>query len=73
MSWTDERVATLTKLWADGLSASQIAAEIVAVFAVQLHLADFFDCTTIRTLAKKIEASQKSDCPSIQKAEPLVL
>jgi len=25
MSWTDERVATLSKLWADGLSASQIA------------------------------------------------
>ncbi len=28
MSWTDERVQLLTKLWADGLSASQIAAEI---------------------------------------------
>ena len=28
MSWTDERVALLTKLWADGLSASQIAAEL---------------------------------------------
>lgn len=26
MSWTDERVETLKKLWADGLSASQIAA-----------------------------------------------
>ena len=31
MSWTDERVATLTKLWADGLSASQIAAELGGV------------------------------------------
>ena len=28
MGWTDERVALLTKLWADGLSASQIAAEL---------------------------------------------
>ena len=27
-SWTDERVGMLTKLWADGLSASQIAAEL---------------------------------------------
>ncbi len=28
MSWTDERVARLTKLWADGLSASQVAADL---------------------------------------------
>src|SRR6202008_1519295 len=28
MSWTDERVELLKKLWSDGLSASQIAAEI---------------------------------------------
>ena len=28
MAWTDERVAKLTKLWGDGLSASQIAAEL---------------------------------------------
>ena len=28
MSWTDTRVELLTKLWADGLSASQIAAEL---------------------------------------------
>ena len=25
MSWTDERIETLKKLWSDGLSASQIA------------------------------------------------
>jgi GcrA cell cycle regulator len=31
MSWTDERVETLKKLWADGLSASQIAAELGGV------------------------------------------
>ena len=28
MMWTDERVELLKKLWADGLSASQIAAEL---------------------------------------------
>ncbi len=30
-SWTDERVDLLKKLWADGLSASQIAAELGGV------------------------------------------
>src|SRR5207247_7634706 len=28
MTWTDERVEALKKLWTDGLSASQIAAEL---------------------------------------------
>ncbi len=28
MNWTDERVELLRKLWAEGLSASQIAAEL---------------------------------------------
>jgi GcrA cell cycle regulator len=28
MSWTDERIELLKKLWGDGLSASQIAAEL---------------------------------------------
>ena len=28
MTWTDERVETLKKLWGDGLSASQIAGEL---------------------------------------------
>lgn len=31
MKWTDERVAILTKLWADGLSASQIAKQLGGV------------------------------------------
>ena len=31
MSWTDERVETLKKLWSEGLSASQIAAELGGV------------------------------------------
>src|SRR5215470_8051732 len=31
MSWTDERVELLKKLWSDGLSASQIAAQMGGV------------------------------------------
>ena len=31
MSWTDERVALLKKLWSEGLSASQIAAQLGGV------------------------------------------
>ncbi|GAA6211120.1 GcrA family cell cycle regulator [Hyphomicrobiales bacterium 4NK60-0047b] len=31
MSWTDERVEVLTKLWAEGLSASQIAGRLGGV------------------------------------------
>ncbi|UXM94781.1 GcrA cell cycle regulator [Bartonella sp. HY329] len=31
MNWTDERVELLTKLWAEGLSASQIAAQLGGV------------------------------------------
>ena len=31
MSWTEDRVSRLTKLWADGLSASQIAADLGGV------------------------------------------
>jgi len=31
MSWTDERVESLKKLWAEGLSASQIAAQLGGV------------------------------------------
>ena len=34
MTWTDERVEQLKKLWADGLSASQIAAVTRAVFSL---------------------------------------
>src|SRR5450432_3230555 len=31
MTWTDDRLELLKKLWADGLSASQIAAELGGV------------------------------------------
>jgi len=31
MSWTDERVEVLKKLWSDGLSASQIAKQLGGV------------------------------------------
>ena len=36
MSWTDERVELLKKLWADGLSASRIAAELGKVHRLGL-------------------------------------
>ncbi|MFZ1088038.1 MAG: GcrA family cell cycle regulator, partial [Xanthobacteraceae bacterium] len=31
MSWNDERVETLKKLWSEGFSASQIAAQLGGV------------------------------------------
>ena len=31
MSWTDERIATLTKMWESGATASQIADELGGV------------------------------------------
>ena len=31
MSWTDERIATLTKMWEGGATASQIADELGGV------------------------------------------
>ncbi|KAB2849212.1 MAG: GcrA cell cycle regulator, partial [Hyphomicrobiaceae bacterium] len=31
MSWTDDRVEVLKKLWAEGLSASQIASRLGSV------------------------------------------
>ena len=31
MSWTEERIATLTKMWAGGATASQIAEELGGV------------------------------------------
>ena len=37
MSWTDERVELLKKLWTEGLSASQIAAELGGVTPQRRH------------------------------------
>ena len=39
MSWTDERVETLKKMWGEGQSASQIAKELGGVFA-KVNVAD---------------------------------
>ena len=36
MSWTDERVEILTKMWAEGNSASQIAKELGVLHETQL-------------------------------------
>ena len=39
MSWTDERVETLKRMWAEGLSASQIAKDLgLTPAAVRRHL-----------------------------------
>jgi len=40
MSWTDERVELLKKLWADGLSASQIAAELGGILLGHCDVTD---------------------------------
>ena len=38
MNWTDDRVELLKKLWSDGLSASQIAAELgLSEMTVKVH------------------------------------
>ena len=52
MSWTDERVETLKKLWGDGLSASQIAAELgISVVTVKMHRGNIMRKMRARSLA----------------------
>lgn len=64
MSWTDERVENLKKLWADGLSASQIAAQLGGVSrnAVigkvhRLKLSGRGKTTTTTARSKKVNAA----------------
>ncbi|WP_295808663.1 GcrA family cell cycle regulator [uncultured Nitratireductor sp.] len=64
MNWTDERVETLKKLWAEGLSASQIAAQLGGVSrnAVigkvhRLKLSSRGRATSPRTRQKKTPAA----------------
>jgi GcrA cell cycle regulator len=63
MNWTDERVALLSKLWAEGLSASQIARQLGGVTrnAVigkvhRLKLSGRAKTTTTPNRAKKISS-----------------
>src|SRR5687768_15531828 len=67
MNWTDERVDLLRKLWAEGLSASQIAAQLGSVTrnAVigkvhRLKLSSRGRSTATAVKPKKPAATQKS-------------
>ncbi len=70
MNWTEERVELLRKLWAEGLSASQIAAQLGAVSrnAVigkvhRLKLAGRGRSTTQPARAKKAPAPKAQQAP----------
>jgi GcrA cell cycle regulator len=67
MNWTDERVEQLKKLWADGLSASQIAAQLGGVSrnAVigkvhRLKLSGRGKTTSSQTRSKKVNTAASS-------------
>ena len=75
MSWTDERVEILTKMWAEGNSASQIAKELGGVTrnAVigKVHRLGLSNRTTTSTSTKsevKTKSTQKNGPKSKQKA-----
>lgn len=72
MSWTDERIERLKKLWSEGLSASQIAAELGGVTrnAVigkvhRLHLSG-----RVKTSSTTAQRSRKSVRPATRTAAP---
>ncbi len=71
MSWTDERVATLTKMWGEGNSASQIAKELGGVTrnAVigKVHRLGLSNRTTTTTKAKAAPTKAVKEEP---KAKP---
>ncbi len=71
MSWTDERVETLKKMWGEGQSASQIAKELGGVTrnAVigKVHRLGLSNRTTAGAPAAKAETKAK---PAAPKAEP---
>jgi len=73
MSWTDERIERLKKLWSDGLSASQIAAELGGVTrnAVigkvhRLHLSGRVKATNATT-----QRNRKAARPAAAAARPV--
>ena len=75
MSWTDERVEILNKMWAEGNSASQIAKELGGVTrnAVigkvhRLGLSNRATTTTSSKSESKTKSSPKSSLRSKQKA-----
>ena len=75
MSWTDERVEILTKMWAEGNSASQIAKELGGVTrnAVigKVHRLGLSNRTTTSASSKsesKTKSTPKSGTKAKQKA-----
>ena len=75
MSWTDERVEILTKMWAEGNSASQIAKELGGVTrnAVigkvhRLGLSNRATTSTSNKSESKTKSTPKSSSKARQKA-----
>ncbi|MEN3397487.1 GcrA family cell cycle regulator [Brucella melitensis] len=73
MNWTDERVELLKKLWSDGLSASQIAAQLGGVSrnAVigkvhRLKLSGRGKTTTASPRSKKVNTPAAAPRPAVQ-------
>ena len=76
MSWTDERVELLKKLWGDGQSASQIAKELGGVTRnAVIGKVHRLGLSNRATAAAKTEAQAKSDTKpqttARRKAEPV--
>ena len=60
MSWTDERVELLKKLWADGLSASQIAAELgVQEQTIKVHRGRVMEKMGVASLAELVRSAER--------------
>lgn len=74
MSWTDERVDVLRKMWGEGQSASQIAKELGGVTrnAVigKVHRLGLSNRTATAAAAPKAEAKAKPAAPSGPAAKP---
>ena len=76
MSWTDDRIAQLQKLWDQGLSASQIAAELGegvtrnAVIGKAHRLGLKSRPSPVKTDQPKAKAPAKSENPAPAKAKP---
>ncbi len=73
MNWTDERVELLKKLWGEGLSASQIAAQLGGVSrnAVigkvhRLKLSGRGKTTTTAPRSKKVNTAASAPRPAVQ-------
>ncbi len=77
MNWTDERVEMLKKLWAEGLSASQIAGQLgnVTRNAVigkvhRLKLSGRGKSTSSTPRVKKVSAASSASAPRMSSSRP---